>query len=262
MLWSINSGYRKSMKKSWGCQAQKRASPRCQPRLCRDELRVKLVKVKIGSWKRFRNWKWIKNRLFPLIQDRKRKRDDKKDKSVGHVEVIGSYEIIFGIRHSQAKRQTYFCESGMCLKSKGYISYCILPFALHTWQCDATWHLEGSDCGFFHVFVCIEQSWVGGISWIISCDIISSIFIYLSFVSDSIIFFWFGTLALPGRRKTWKTVGHAETASVNASIVEIEEIEGNATEEIAEIEEIEEIVIEKIGRGGANKDTFIQILDW
>jgi len=45
-------------------------------------------------------------------------------------------------------------------------------------------------------------------------------------------------------------VGHAETASVNASIVEIEEIEGNATEEIAEIEEIEEIVIEKIGRGG------------
>lgn len=56
-------------------------------------------------------------------------------------------------------------------------------------------------------------------------------------------------------------MGHAETASVNASIVEIEEIEGNATEEIAEIEEIEEIVIEKIGRGGANKDTFIQILD-
>ena len=85
------------MKKRWGFQAQKRASPRCQPRLCREELRVKVFPEEADQ---------TKHRLFPFFhcQDRKRKRDDKKDKSVGHVEVIESYSD--HIRHSAFARKT------------------------------------------------------------------------------------------------------------------------------------------------------------
>ncbi len=48
-----------------------------------------------------------------------------------------SHRVIFGS----------YLAFGRCLKSKE-IHY----FVLHTWQGDATWYSEGSDCGFFKVF--------------------------------------------------------------------------------------------------------------